>query len=271
MKPVINAAPVVDCHAHIAHFPTLKETKRFILESQEKYGVDYSLVSDCDASEYPSITKYGLHKTTMFQSLKRVIGFSKAHPQRIGALFWINPHNEKLTPELLSYIDRNDRWIHGMKIHPWESHIKMTDKRILPFLDLAERKGWPVLVHTAMDRYSDIAYLAACAKKRPNLIFIAAHLNLLENDKDRSIAYMKDCPNLLADTAWVEMKHAKRIYKELGPGRIIFGTDNPVDGLDTLANPLYAEYFSNALRLPKKEYQSLMGRKAIELFKIKID
>lgn len=264
-----ESAPLrIDIHAHIAHFPTLKKSEEMVLESQKIYGIRFSLISDCDASEYPSFLKYGYHHVSMFTALRRCVTLAKKYPDRIGVLFWVNPSKEEITPALLRYIEENKNLIYGMKVHPYESHIRMNDKRLLPFFELARKMHWPILVHTAKDEYSDIRYLAMAAKKNPDLLFIAAHLNLLEESKARSVSYMKKLPNLYADTAWVKMKHAKTILEKVGPSRVFFGTDNPIDGLYTLSNPIYLEYFSNKEKLPEEEYRSLMGELAKKVFKL---
>ena len=51
----------------------------------------------------------------------------------------------------------------------------------------------------------------------------------------------------------------------------MFGSDNPIDGLDTLGNPLYEAYLRNKVKLPGRLYHNLMYRNAQKLFKIPLD
>ena len=116
-----------------------------------------------------------------------------------------------------------------------------------------------------MDIYSSIKYLADVAGRFPKVRFIAAHLELCSNH-ECAIEAMKEHPNIYCDTAWVDMATAKKVIDEVGEDRIFFGTDNPIDGKGTLANPLYASYFKNEIGLPKKQYEKLMGKNAEAFF-----
>jgi hypothetical protein len=37
----------------------------------------------------------------------------------------------------------------------------------------------------------------------------------------------------------------------------MFGSDNPIDGLDTLGNPIYEAYLRNKVKLPGRLYHNL--------------
>jgi predicted TIM-barrel fold metal-dependent hydrolase len=260
---------IIDTHAHIAHWPTIKASENEILESQEKYHVAFTLVSDCDCAEYPSIEKYGLHKVSQEIGLRRVLEFVKKYPERLGAMVWVNPHNETVTPELEKMIEDNRSYIYGLKFHPWESHLRMTSKKLEPYIDLARKFDLPFQVHTAQDKYSDVAYVGMVAEKNPDLKFIAAHMQLLSDNK-AALIVLKKHPNVYGDTAWVDMKIAKKVLVEIGEERIVFGTDNPIDGVDTLNNPMYQSYYKNKVKLPGHLYHNLMYRNAINLFKIPV-
>jgi len=258
---------IIDAHAHIASWPTVKDSQKLILQSQEKYGISYSLISDCDCSEYPSVTKFGIHKCTAIEGLKETLKFVKKHPDKLGALVWINPHNEKLTPELTKLILNNREFIFGLKFHPFESHLRITSNKLVPYLDFAKENHLPVLVHTAQDKYSDIFYLGLVASHYPEVNFVAAHMQLCSDNK-AAFEVMKNHPNVYGDTAWVKMSVAKKALMKFGDDRVMFGTDDPIDGIDTLNNPMYQDYYHNFVKLPAKLYHNLMARNAIKLYKL---
>jgi predicted TIM-barrel fold metal-dependent hydrolase len=260
---------IVDAHAHIATWGTLKECKDTLLESMEKYAIGFSLVSDCDCSEYPTVGDKDV-RISQIEGLKKVIAFAKRYPNKIGAAFWINPHNEKVTPELYKLIEKNRKYIFAIKFHPFESHLKISSPKLKPYLELARHFNLPLMVHTAADNYSDIAMLADVAIKNPDLVFVAAHLQLCSDNKDGYRA-LKKAPNLYADTAWVTMGHAKKVLTEIGEDRIMFGSDNPIDGIDTLGNPMYEAYFHNKCKLPGRLYHNLMYRNAIKIYHLPLN
>lgn len=260
---------IIDEHAHIAHWPTVKECEDYLLSSQVKYRVSFTLISDCDCAEYPSVTKYGVHPVNQLQGLKKCVEFVKKYPSRFGALVWINPHNETVTPELEKYIAQNKKYIYGLKFHPFESRLKVTSKKLEPYFALAKKYDFPILVHTAQDRYSDVLFLGEAAEKHPELRFVAAHMQLVSDNK-AALAVLKGHPNVYGDTAWVDMRIAKKVLTEIGEERIMFGTDNPIDGPDTLANPMYESYYKNKVKLPGRLYHNLMYRNTMKLYGISL-
>lgn len=258
---------IIDAHAHIGSWPTIKKTEKNILESNRKYGISFCIVSDCDCSEIPSFDAFPPHKVTAVTGLKTTLRFVKAHPDILGAAVWVNPRGEKVSEELRTLIKKNRKYIYAMKFHPFESHLKASSPKFQPYIELAKEFSLPILVHTADDKYSDIAFLEVAAKKNPDVIFIAAHMQLCSDNK-AALEALKHCPNLYGDTAWVKMNIAKKTLVKIGEDRIMFGTDNPIDGIDTLGNPMYQSYFKNKVKLPRKLYENLMYRNAIKIYGI---
>lgn len=260
---------IIDTHAHLASWPSVSICKKNLLSSMEKYHIDYALVSHCDCSEFPSLEeRYPIRKITQKAGLKECLDFAKRHPKKIGVLVWINPHKEKLTPAFQKLIENHLEYIHGFKFHPFESKLQITDPKLKPYLDYIEKLHMPLLVHTAKDEYSSILELGKVAKEYPSISFIAAHLELCTNDKKEAIRVLKENPNVFADTAWVKEKDTKKVLRSIGIDRMCFGTDNPIDGIDTLENPMYQEYFHNSLHLTKKEKEHLMYQNALKIYHI---
>ncbi len=257
---------IIDAHAHIYSEPTLLETKRTLLSAMKKYSVSFSLISNCDGAEYPSEGTPKVKRTTTLANLKKTVNFVKQHPNSLGAAIWIRPVKENgPSEELKAYVRENRDLIYALKFHPFTERTPVDSPLLESWLSYAEEEGFPVLVHTAEDEYSSIENLAKVAQKYPKTKFVAAHLQLLSNH-EKGITALKNTPNLYGDTAWVPMKIAAKILREIGDDRIVFGTDNPIDGMDTLANPMYRDYFSNASRLNKLTYEKLMSGNAIKLY-----
>lgn len=260
---------IIDAHVHIAHWPSVKDSEDLILASQDKYKVAYSLISDADCSEYPSVMKFPPHHVSQLEGLRQCLKFAARYPDRLGVLVWVNPHNETVTPALVKCIEENRSLIFGLKFHPYESHLRITSKKLQPYFDLMRKEQLPMLVHTAQDKYSDVYFLGLEAGNNPDLRFVAAHMQLV-SDNHSALAVLKSHPNVYGDTAWVDMRIAKRVLTEIGEERIFFGSDNPIDGLDTLGNPMYESYYKNKVKLPGKLYHNLMYRNAINFYKLPI-
>lgn len=259
----------IDAHAHIASWPTEKECIETLFASMEKYRIDYALVSHCDCSEFLDNGKRNKRNLSAIQGAKKVLELEKMHPNKIGCSVWLNPHFEKVNEELVSLIKENRKSIFALKIHPYESRLKINDKRILPYLELGRIFSLPIIFHTANDGYSDISLLSDLAKKNKDVRFVAAHLQLNSDNKE-AISLLKETDNLYADTAWVPLKSAKKVLLQVGENRIVFGTDEPIDGIDTLSNPIYRCYYKNSCKLPGHLYHNLMANNAISLFQLPI-
>lgn len=258
---------IVDSHVHIASWPTLKQCQRDVLTSMKKYHIDFSLISNCNAAEYPGKKGEVKYLVSQVEALKQAIPFVRRHKEKMGLLVWIRPHHETISKEFLDLIEKNRDIIYGLKFHPFCSKLRITSPKMDPYFQLMEHYDLPMLVHTAKDKYSDVFYLGLVSDHHPNLKFIAAHMQLM-GDNNQALAVLKNHPNLYGDTAWVKMSFVKQCIEELGPNRIMFGTDNPIDGKDTLSNPIYQDYFENNESLKKSDLEKLLYKNAKKLFKL---
>lgn len=259
---------IIDSHAHLFSCPKLEDSEKAILSSMERYGISFSLLSNCDASEFPTGASQDVKRTSTLSSLKKLIAFVEKDPKSLGAAVWIRPVKEKgPSRELRKYVEENRSLIYALKFHPYAERTKITSPLLRPWLAWAEEERFPIIVHTAEDEWSDVSYLVETALAHPRLDFIAAHLQLC-SDHLKGVEALRKARNLYGDTAWVPMEIAAKALRETGPNRILFGTDNPIDGSDTLANPIYQEYFRNAAHLSESLYRRLMEKNAISIFRL---
>lgn len=258
----------IDAHAHIASWPTIKTTEGYLLAAKKNYHFSFTLLSNCDCASFPNEGQKGGVST--LAGLKQVVSFVKKNASSFGAGVWIKPLVEKeVSQELRDYIEKNRKYIYFLKLHPWCEKVAIDDPSLKVWLEYARELGLPVLVHTATDDYSSIGHLEKACDMYPDLSFVAAHLEL-SSDHLYAIEAMKRHPNMYADTAWVDMETAKKVITEVGESRIMFGTDNPVDGANTLNNPLYQEYRKNEKGLTPAQLRKLFSGNACLVYKIKI-
>lgn len=263
---------IIDAHTHIGYWPNLWKTKRCLLKSMKKYHVNKALFS-FDASEFknedPNGHKHNLNKVVKMKQMDiayKALSFAKHH-KNMYMLFWIKPYFEQNVGDIERFYLKNKKYIKGLKVHPCLSHLKMTDRRLIPYLNLAKKYNLPVLVHTADDEYSKIKYLQTVAKKYPSVNFIAAHMELLSDNKE-AIEVIKKNKNIYGDTAWVDINTIALAKQEGIIDKIMFGTDCPIDGYKTYSNPIYTNYFNNSINLSSVEYGMLMHVNAERIYKI---
>ena len=258
---------IIDAHSHILLNKGIEESKEMILYSMKKYNVNYSLVS-MDGTEYND-KEHFYDLVSSVKGTKITLDFAKNNMDSIGILIWIRPHKEKNAPieELEKLIINNRNLIHGLKFHPYCSRLKVTSKLLIPYFKLARKYNLPILVHTANDKYSSIYYLRKVALANKDITFIAAHLELLSDNK-YALDVLKETENIYGDTAWVDPKKYRLIKNRHLEDKIMFGTDNPIDGKDTLNHPWYKKYLHHKFKINDEDYEKLMYLNAKKVYKI---
>jgi uncharacterized protein len=262
---------IIDAHAHIGqlHQISSSQSRDMILKSIDRYHIDFSLVSNGDAEEFSSKGRKLRRKPSQLSLNQATIDFVSAHPTRLGALLWCKPFSETADEPLEKLIREHRQLIFGLKFHPFCSQVAANDPKMEPYYHLAKKEHLPILFHTAVDRCSSILYLEEAAKKHPEITFIAAHMELL-SDNLEALRVVRDVPNVYGDTAWVSPTKALEIIQACGDQKLLFGTDNPIDGYDTLNHKYYRSYLSKSFqrKVGKKAYENLMFRNAIRVYQL---
>lgn len=256
---------IIDTHEHLFDVENLDEIKELLIESNKKYEIYGSLVSFSinERDDHPkSINKFN-------DALKYTLNFCKEN-HNFKMLIWFLPNHMKNYKYLDNFISKNKKYIKGLKMHPWASDINIDDPKCFPFIELAKKHNLPILVHTALDDHSQIKHLENAAHKFKNVNFIAAHLQL-ESDNKEAIEAIAKTPNLYGDLAWVNPNNLLYAKKLNVLDKIMFGTDNPIDGIDTLNNPYYQDYFNNSINLTNEELEKIMYKNALKIYNLTLD
>ena len=146
------------------------------------------------------------------------------------------------------------------------------DERLEPVYRLAAEFDLPVVSHTGGCEQAMSPHLYNAAKRHPELKFVMVHMDL-GTDNSVALDLLGKLPNLYGDTTWVPMSTTIDAIQRYGSEKMLFGTDNPIDGKDTLLHnktgvrSLYQQYF-NELKalLPAGDYDNLMYKNAQRMF-----
>ena len=97
----------------------------------------------------------------------------------------------------------------------------------------------------------------------------------LDSDGKEAIELISQLPNLYGDTTWVSVKTTLNAIEKCGSEKILFGTDNPIDGKDHMLynragqRSLCQEYFNEFRDMVSAEdYDNIMYKNAVKLFGI---
>lgn len=262
---------IIDMHVHIGTILTFDMNENDVLETMQSHGIEFALVSNIEGSEVDfSQKKIPMrHQHSQDEINQRVIRFAHKYPNQIGALLWIRPRMEQCDNALRRMILKHRDVIYGLKLHPFHSAVAIDDPRVEPYIKLAKEFHLPILVHTAPDDYSKAIHLYHAAKKHPDVIFIMAHMEL-GSDHEEAMNILKECENVYGDSAWVTPEDSYHIMKECGIHKYMFGSDNPVSGVQTYEDPIYQAYLTDFQELVGDEaYGLFMGTTAQTVFHIK--
>jgi predicted TIM-barrel fold metal-dependent hydrolase len=128
--------------------------------------------------------------------------------------------------------------ISGLKIHPLVGGFACGElyDRLKGAVDVAVQNDLPIMVHTGHIPKSTIAGLAGGCEELESLEpliadfskgkFILAHIGW-ESWRE-VIALAKKYPNVSVETSWQPARVIRRAVDELGPERVIFGSDFPI-------------------------------------------
>ena len=259
---------IIDSHVHIGCFGKYDMKPEYLIDSMQRYGIDYSLMSPITGVEFgqdhtplPDDWPYD-----QLSANEEAIEFARENDGKIGILPWCRPAAEGFNDAFVKLIDQGGTYIKGLKFHPYHSMLPITAPQVEPYLAFAAERRLPVLVHSSGDEFSEPRFVYEAAKAHPEINFIMAHVGLL-TDNNEAIELIGSLDNLYGDTAWVKPELGLKLIRKYGAHKLLFGTDNPIDGPDTYDHPFYRVYLGEFRDWVTPEaYEMLMFRNAIRLF-----
>ncbi len=267
---------IIDTHVHIGKFMDFVMKPEDVIYSMERYGIDFSLVSGGDAVEFDHEghkipDEYQISQNECF---RRTLRFALQYPERIGVMPWMKLHDEKPDAEFVRLLERHRDLVYGIKFHPYHSRVAPDDPSLEPVYEIARRYRLPVVSHTGGCEEAKSVHLYNAAVSHPEIDFVMVHMDL-GTDNSEAIELLGRADNLYGDTTWVPVKSTLRAIEKWGSGKILFGSDSPIDGPDTYLHnktgdrSLYQEYF-NEFRavVSPQDYENIMYRNAIRLFRL---
>ncbi len=158
------------------------------------------------------------------------VGSHQAAPGSAPALFfaaWVRPGDESL----YDFLERNQSRVGALKIHPSFNRLPIADPAYEPFLAVASRWRWPVVVHCG--RWREVAGFEIAldaAGRHPDIPFLLSHmggdsptlvLGAAGAIRERGLA------NAYLGTESIrEYWLVARALDLVGPERLVFGSDH---------------------------------------------
>lgn len=269
---------IIDSHAHIGVLPPFDMTAEDLLYSMERYGIDFSLFSNIEGAEndHQGTPVPDEWQTPQNELLRKTLAVAKQAPGKLGVLPWLRIRQELPDAEFVRLTEDNRDLIYGLKLHPFHSRTAPDDERLEPVYRLAAELKLPVVSHTGGCEEAMSPHLYNAAKRHPDIDFVMVHMDL-GTDNKTALDLLGKLPNLYGDTTWVPVATTVEAIRRYGSEKMLFGTDNPIDGRDTLLHnktgdrSLYQQYFHELREiLAPEDYENLMWRNAAQIFHIRL-
>lgn len=236
-------SPVIDCHTHvgtgtdlISPWTTIGDPEE-ILRRNKEAGIDKACI-------------FPISHETFEEPNREVARIVARYPGRFIGYAKHDPVNEKGSIRSMLLQECRELGLRGLKLH-----VMPTPE----VLDTVAELGIPIIWHPRR-----VAMFDEIAKSYPAIDLILAHLGSdLSADWREHLAAIDMAhrhPNIYLDTgAAVLSRYLEQAVKELGPERIVFGSDEPeVD--------CRLEIFKvRMLKLPKQQEQMILGGNMVRL------
>ncbi len=135
----------------------------------------------------------------------------------------------------------------GLKLHPWLQAFSVLDPLLYPIIETAIDLHIPVIFHDGTPPYCTPLQIAHLAQQYPEATIVLGHSGLSDFPRE-ALAALKRCPNLVACPCGAPMSAITRYVEAIGAERVIFGSDFPWGGPESL------EYYKLKIdRLPVSE------------------
>jgi predicted TIM-barrel fold metal-dependent hydrolase len=173
---------------------------------------------------------------------------------------WVNPG----VGSDLDFVEQHKARVSGIKLHPSCDRIKVTDERVVPFLEFAGRQRVPVVIHCGRwQEMSSYRLALDVAQKYPDINFILSHMGgdtpeletaTTDAVRDRDLANVH-----LGIEGVREYWAVQRAIDEIGADRVVFGSDFP------LGHPRMYLGLVDALTLSARDRDLVLGGNVLRL------
>lgn len=219
-KTAAKRAGVTDFHARL---PAGQAARGRLLAVMDEHGIDRAVVTAAGVIAPDLISRQvicGGHveddvdNDALFDACAESAG-------RLLPFFFANPHSG---PE--RYRSQASRF-RGMEISPAVHGVGLTDPRTLALVAVAAEFGHPVYVVCLGRDGVGVTDLVALARIFPQVTFVLGHCGFVGIDL-YALNVVRHEANIVAETSGCYTGVAAAAVERLGAGRVLFGTDYPM-------------------------------------------
>jgi uncharacterized protein len=243
---------IIEGHAHLGICTVfdLEVSEEQLIATMDKNGIAAAVVQPFPGAPNP------------MQVHDRIAALSQKYPGRIYGLASLSPHRD--TGEYEGEVTRCVRELGfvAIKIHTIGHAVNPLGKIADMVFRTARRLSVPVMIHTGSGvPFSLPSHIVSGAQRYPDVKIIMAHAGYGLFSPE-AIITAQVCPNVYLEPSWCPPGSILGMIRTLGPDRVLFGSDMPIN-----QGPELAKY--REIGLSDGEMEAAMWRTAARVYGIK--
>lgn len=247
---------IVDAHTHIGDDPYAgKQKGPEGLEAVDRY---VHILHENGVDKGFTFTSWGLRGDTELCN-EQLARARDRYPDIIIPWGTVNPHwsEDKLRGEIRRCI--KTLGFYGLKFHPWIQGFSITSRGMDIVAEECQALDVPVTFHDGSPLYCTALQVVYYARAFPGLRVLSAHAGLREEWRD-VIGPAKELDNYWICLSGPTQQGIQTIYDELGPDKLMFGSDGGSMHPAVVANYLRR---IRALDAPAGDIERILGLNAL--------
>jgi hypothetical protein len=216
--------PVFDFHARLAPHPGALDG---LLDVHDRCGISGAAVSAGGCVDLSRLSRQlvdGGHVTTDPDN-DAVLSACAESSGRLLPFYFANPHRDPAR-----YRERATAFV-GMEISPAVHGVPLDDPRTAVLTAVADAAGHPVYVVCISRPGCGVADLVALACRFPRVTFVLGHSGIGNIDY-YAVELVAPVPNIHVETSGGYTGVVRAAVDQLGPDRVLFGTEYPLQHPD---------------------------------------
>ncbi len=242
---------LIDAHTHLGSCRVfdLNVTEEQLLAAMDTHGVDAAIVQPFPGADDARATH------------DRIARLAAAHPGRVFGLANLNPHipRRDYAAEVTRCV--REMGFVGVKLHPMAHGVGPATRDAQTVFEVAQELDVPVMIHTGTGApFALPALYLPIAHSYPQLRLVLAHAGFVVYAAEAGLV-ATECPNVYLETSWSTPQAIAGYLRTLPVGRVLFGSDLPVN--------VGVELAKVAASAPDPERRaSFLGTAAAALFRL---
>ncbi len=201
---------IIDAHNHLGVRPGATQTGADLVAKIDAVGVDKAVIFPFVEGNFTN------------DPIKEAFD---QFPDRLIPYCAVNAWQPDAADEVRRCV--RDWGFKGLKLHPTINGFHLSDPNLVdPLFQVAEEYDIPVIVHGATDLLNSPTEFAIMAARFPKVNLLMAHMGFFWG-VEQAISFAKQYPNLYLETSRAPIFEIQTAVKELGPHKVIWGTDSP--------------------------------------------